>query len=62
MSPEKTESNPRGAGRKAKPPGEKYESHHIKFLPDEWLEITKKAVSEGLSASEYIRNKALQPE
>lgn len=62
MAPEKTEKNPRGAGRNAKPPGEKYKGHHIKFMPAEWIEVTKKATSEGLSASEYIRKKALQTE
>ena len=60
MSPSKTPTNPRGAGRKPKPPGEKYESHNIKFLPAEWREIVAKAAAEGLNTSEYIRKKALE--
>ncbi|TEB15187.1 hypothetical protein Psfp_02363 [Pelotomaculum sp. FP] len=60
MTGDKTERNPRGAGRKLKPPDQKYKSHNIKFLPGEWEKIKELALSAGLSASEYVRKKALE--
>lgn len=60
MTPEKTPTNPRGAGRKLKPPEDKYKGHHIKFLPAEWERIKELAATEGLNASEYVRKKALE--
>jgi hypothetical protein len=48
-----------GSGRPA-PAGERREIHSIKFAPNEWECIKQKAEALGISASEYVRQKALQ--
>lgn len=48
-----------GSGRPALA-GERREIHSIKFAPDEWKQIQEKAKDAGISASEYVRQKALQ--
>jgi len=49
-----------GSGRPPKPSEEKYSSHHIKFLDDDWEKVKRKAKEKGISASEYVRRKALE--
>ena len=49
-----------GAGRPSLPEDEIRKTRAIKFTDAEWEKIKKKADAEGLSASEYIRTKALQ--
>jgi hypothetical protein len=48
-----------GAGRPAEA-GERRIIKSIKFAPIEWEEVKQKADKLGLTASEYIRKKALQ--
>lgn len=48
-----------GSGRPA-PAGERREIHSIKFSPGEWKRLQEKAKEAGISASEYVRQKALQ--
>lgn len=48
-----------GAGRKAEA-GERRIIKSIKFAPVEWEIVKQKADQLGLTASEYIRKKALQ--
>ncbi|MEW5952597.1 MAG: hypothetical protein AB1815_02400 [Bacillota bacterium] len=60
MTPEKTPTNPRGAGRKPAAPEDKYRSRNIKFTDAEWEKVKKLAIKAGVSTSEYVRQKALQ--
>lgn len=57
---EKTKRNLRRAGRKPVAPEEKYKSRNIKFTDAEWELVKELAVANGVSASEYIRNKSLK--
>jgi len=62
MAPEKTPTNPRGAGRKPATPTEKYKTRTFKCTDKQWQEINRLAAESNLHTSEYIRTKALQSE
>lgn len=60
MSPEKSPTNPRGAGRKPAPAADKHKTRTFKCTDGQWEKINKLAEEAGLPTSEYIRLKALQ--
>ena len=60
--PEKTQTNPRGAGRKPAAPGNKHKTRTFKCTDNQWERIKYLAGVVGLSTSEYIRTRALQSE
>ena len=46
-------------GRPAMDPDDKRKPRSVKLSDEEWLEIQRRAKEAGISASEYIRQKAL---
>lgn len=60
MTPEKTPTNPRGAGRKPAAPDEKYKTRTFKCTDDQWNQINQMAKTASLPTSEYIRKRALE--
>ena len=50
-----------GAGRKSELPGEPKESKSIRYAKSELEIIKERAKKAGITASEYIRKKSLEP-
>ncbi|HBC93092.1 MAG TPA: hypothetical protein DCZ10_09405 [Pelotomaculum sp.] len=60
MTAERTNRNPRGAGRKLKLPADKYKTRTFKCTDKQREEINRLAELAGLPTNQYIRTKALE--